>query len=96
MSWRFPSGGQSIRASVFSINPSCEYSALISYKIDWFDLLAVSPRDSQGSSPTPQFKSINFSVLSLLFVPALTPVHDYWNNHSFVCTDLCQQSNVSA
>ena len=43
----------------------------------------LSPRDSQESSPTPQFKSINFSVLSLLYDPNLTSIHDYWKNHSF-------------
>ena len=42
-----------------------------------------SPRDSQESSPTPQFKSINFSALSFLYGPALTSIHDYWKNHSF-------------
>ena len=42
----------------FSISPSNEYSGLISFRIDWFDLLPCSPRDSQESSPTPQFKSI--------------------------------------
>ena len=41
-----------------------------------------SPRDSQESSPTPQFKSIN-SVLSFLYSPTLTSIHDYWKNHSF-------------
>ena len=41
-----------------------------------------SPRDSQESSPTPQFKSINSSVLSFLHSPTLTPIHDYWKNHS--------------
>ena len=42
-----------------------------------------SPRDSQESSPTPQFKSINSSVLSFLYSPTLTSIHDYWKNHSF-------------
>jgi len=42
----------------FSISPSNEYSGLISFRIDWFDLFVVQ-RDSQESSPTPQFKSIN-------------------------------------
>ena len=41
-----------------------------------------SPRDSQESSPTPQFKSINASVLSLLHSPTLTSIHDHWKNHS--------------
>ena len=44
-----------------------------------------SPRDSQEFSPTPQFKSINFSVLSFLYGPTLTSIHDYWKNHSFDC-----------
>ena len=41
-----------------------------------------SPRDSQESSPTPQFKSINSSVLSLLHSPTLTSTHNHWKNHS--------------
>ena len=55
-----------------------------------------SPRDSQESSPTPQFKSINSLVLSLLHCPTLTPIHDYWKNHSLEYADLCWQSDVSA
>ena len=42
-----------------------------------------SPRDSQESSPTPQFKSINSSVLSFLHSPTLASICDYWKNHSF-------------
>ena len=42
-----------------------------------------SPRDSQESSPTPRFKSINSSALSFLYSSALTSTHDYWKNHSF-------------
>ena len=38
------------------------------------------PRDSQGSSPTPHFKSINSSALSFLYSPTLTSIHD-WKNH---------------
>ena len=59
----------------FSISLSNEYSGLISFTIDWLDLLAV--RDSQESSPTPQFKSINSSALSFLYSPTLTSIHDY-------------------
>ena len=40
-----------------------------------------SPRDSQESSPTPQFKSIHSSALSFLHSPTLTSIHDYWKNH---------------
>ena len=59
----------------FSIGPSYEYSGLISFRMDWLDLL---PRDSQESSPTPLFKSINSLVLSLLYGPTLTSIYDYW------------------
>ena len=41
-----------------------------------------SPRDSQETSPTPQFKSINSSALSFLYSPTLTSIHDHWKNHS--------------
>ena len=55
-----------------------------------------SPRDSQESSATTQFKSINSSALSFLHSSTLTSIHDYWKNHSLDQTDLCWQSNVSA
>ena len=55
-----------------------------------------SPRDSQASSPTPQFKSINSLVLSFLHSPTLTSIHDHRKNHNLDQTDLCWQSNVSA
>ena len=57
-------------------------------------LSPCSPRDSQESSPTPQLKSINSSALNLLYGSTLMSVHDYWNNHSFDYTDICQQSDV--
>ena len=41
-----------------------------------------SPRDSQESSPTPQFKSINSLAISLLHSPTLASIHDHWKNHS--------------
>ena len=86
-SWSFQksqfsaAGGQCIRvsasASVLPVNIQ-----------DWFPLgwtgwISCCPRDSQESSPTPQFKSINSSVLSFLHSPTLTSMHDYWKNHSF-------------
>ena len=55
-----------------------------------------SPRDSQESSPTRQFKSINFSVLCFLYSPTLTSIHEHRKNHSLDQMDLCWQSNVSA
>ena len=68
----------------------------IDFLWDWLVWSPCSPRDSQDSSPMPQFKSINSSVLSLLYGPALISVRDYWKNHSFDYTQLCWQSNVSA
>ena len=55
-----------------------------------------SPRDSQESSPAPQFKSIYSLALSFLYNPTVTSIHDYWKNHSPELMDLCWQSNVSA
>ena len=62
-----------------SISPSNKYSGLISFRIDWIDLFA---RDSQESSPTPQLKSINSSMLSFLYCSTLTSIHDHCKNHS--------------
>ena len=49
---------------------------------DWLVGSPSSPRDSQESSPTPQFKSINSSVLSFLYSPSVKSIHDHWKNHS--------------
>ena len=65
----------------FSFSPSNEYSGLISFRINWFDLLA--DQKTLESSPTPQFQSINSLVLSFLYSPTLTSICDYWKNHSF-------------
>ena len=81
MSQFFTSGDQSIgvlaSASVLPVNIQ-----------DFFPLDGLvespfCPRDSQESSPTPQFKGINSSVLSFLYGPTLTSIHDYWKSHSF-------------
>ena len=64
----------------FSINPSNEYSGLISFRMDWLDVLAV--QGTLKSLLQHQFKSINFSVLSFLYSPTLTTTHDYRKNHS--------------
>ena len=73
-----------------SISPSNEYLGLISFKMDLkldesekWKWSPCSPRDSQESSPTPQFKSINSSMLSFLYTPTLTSIHDYWKNRNF-------------
>ena len=80
MSQLFASGGQSIEA--WASHQSLQWT----FRTDFLrDGLIGSPcclRDSQESSPTPQFKSINYSVLSFLYSPTLTSIHDYWNNHS--------------
>ena len=65
-----------------SISPSSEYSGLISFRIDWFDFLAVQVIFKILSSPTPQFKSINSLALSFPYSPALTSIHDDWKSHS--------------
>ena len=79
----------------FSISPSNEYSGLISFGMNWLDLFAV-----QGTLKSllqyHRLKSINSSVLSFLYSPTLTSIHDYWKNHSLDEIDLCRQSNVSA
>ena len=80
----------------FSISPSNEHPGLISSPKDRMVGSPCSPWDSQESSPTPQFKSINSSVLSLLHSLTLTSIHDHWKNHSLDQMDLCWQSNVSA
>ena len=67
----------------------------VDFLYDWLVWSSCSPRDSQESSSTPQFKSINPSAISLLYGPILTSVQDYWKNHSFDYTGLCQQSDVS-
>ena len=94
MSWVFAPDGQSI--GVFSISPSNEYSKLISFRIDWFDLLA--PRDSKGLSRVfsrtrvqkGQFFSSQPSLWSISHIRT-------WllESHSFDYMDLCRQSDVS-
>ena len=66
----------------FNISPSNEHSGLISFRMDWLDRLAV-----QGTLKSllqhHSLKSSIFSALSFLYGPTLTPIHDYWQNHSF-------------
>ena len=85
MSWLFTSGDKNTGAS--SISPSSEYSGLISFKIDWFP---CCPSDFQKSSPALQFEGINSLTLCLLYSPALTPVHDHWEDHSPDYTGRCR------
>ena len=81
MSQFFPSGGHSI-----GISDSA--SVLPGTIQDWFPLgwtgwISLQSKGRSESSPTPQFKNINFSVLSFLYSPTLTSIHDYRKNHSF-------------
>ena len=74
----FTLGGQNIEASASA-------SAFPMNIQDWFPLDGLvwspcSPRDSQGSSPAPQFENVNSSVFSLVYGPALTSVFEYWKN----------------
>ena len=66
----------------FNSSPSNEYSGLISFRMDWLELLAV-----QGTLKSllqhHSSKSFNSSVLSFLYRPTLTFIHDHWKNHSF-------------
>ena len=59
----------------FSIIPSKEIPGLISFRMDWLDLLAV--QGTLKSPPTPQFKSVNSLALSSVHSPTLTSIHDH-------------------
>ena len=96
MSWLFSSGGQNIGVSAsMNTSPSNEHPGLISFRMDWLDLLAV-----QGTLKSIlQHHSSKASILwcsAFFIVQTLTSIHDYWKNHSFEKMDLCWQSNVSA
>ena len=90
--WSFPASGSFQRSQFFtsggqSIGVSVLASVLPMNIQDWFPLgltgwSPFSPRDSQESSPTPQFKSINSSTLSFLCSSTLTSIHDDWKNHN--------------
>ena len=88
LSQLFPSGGQSTgdSASVLPMNIQSRFP---------LGLTSLSPRDSRESSPAPQFKNINSSVLSFLHGSAVTSVHDYWENHSFDYMGIWRESDVS-
>ena len=91
MSWLFTSGGQSTGVSASASVLPVNIQGWFPLGLAWFP---CCPKDSQESSPELQFKSINFSVLSLLYGPTFMSIHDSRTNHNFDCTDLCQQSDV--
>ena len=93
MSQLFAWGGQSIRVSALaSFLQRTPRTDLLS---DGLVGYPCSSRDSQESSPIPQFKSINSSGLSFLYSPTLTSTHDHRKNHNLDKMDLWWQSNVS-
>ena len=89
MNQLFTSGGQSIGVSASA--------SVLPMNIQGCFPLGLTDLNSLLSKSSPaQFESISPLVLSLLYGPALTSIHDYWKNHSFDSTDLCWQSDVSA
>ena len=72
----------------FSISPSNKHSGLISFRMDWLDLLAVQGtlksllQHHSSKASIQKKKSINSSALSFLYSPNLMSIHDYWKNHS--------------
>ena len=78
----------------FCISPSNEHPGLISFRMDWLDLLAV-----QGTFKNLlQHHNLKASIFwnSTFYGPTLISIHDYWKNHSLNYMDLCWQSDVSA
>ena len=111
VSWLFASGSQSTgasaSASVLSVSIQDGFPLGLTGLISLLVWSPCCPRDSQESSPTSQFESINSSALRLFYGPTLTSIHnycgptltsihDYWKNRSFYYMSLCQQSDVSA
>ena len=82
MSWLFASGGQKCWNFSFSINPSNEHSGLIFFRMDWLYLFLQFKELSRVFSITT-VTSTSSSVLSFLYHPTLTAIHDYWKKHSF-------------
>ena len=76
----FTLGGQNIRASASASVLTMDYSGMISFRMDWLDLLVV-----QGTLKSLHHHSSKASILwhSAFFIIQLTSVHDYWKNHSF-------------
>ena len=62
---------------------SLQWMFRVDFLYHWLVFSPCCSRDSQESSPAPQFKSTSSSALSLLYGPTLTSIHDYWKYHSF-------------
>jgi len=76
----------------FSISTSNEYSGLLSFRMDGFDLFAV--QGTLKSILQHHSSKINSLALSLFYDPTLTSIHDYWKSHSFDKMDICRQSDL--
>ena len=81
MSQFFPSGGQSIGVSVSA--PVLPMNIQEWFPFGWTGWYPCNPRDSEESSPTPQFRSISSLLVSFLYSSTFTSIYDYWKNHSF-------------
>ena len=90
----FTSNGQSIRvsasASVLPVNIQSWFPLRLT------DLIFLQPKGLSRVFSSTTIQSINSLMLSLLYGPTLTLIHDWWKNHSFDYMDLCWQSDVSA
>ena len=91
MSRLFPSGSWSTAASVSASVLPVDIQGWFPLGFDWLVWSLCCPRESQESYSPPKFKSISYSVLSLLYGPTLTSIHNYWKNQSFEYMDLCWQ-----
>ena len=78
----------------FNISPSNEHPGLISFGMDW--LISLQPKGLSRVFSNTTVQKHHSSVLSFLYSPTLTSIHDHWKNHSLDYTDLCWQCDVSA
>ena len=81
VSWLFESGAKVLELQLQ--HQSFQWIFSTDFLYNWLLWSPWCPRDSQESSPAPQFNSINSLVRSLLYGPTLKSVRDYWKNHTF-------------
>ena len=91
MSWLFTSDDQNTGVSAQASVLPMRIQGWLPLSLIW----SCCARDSQEPSPAPQLEGINSLVFCLLDSPALTIIHDHWEDHCLDSMDLCQQSNVS-
>ena len=65
------------------------------FPLGWTNWISLQSKGALKSSLAPQFKSISSLVLSFLYGPTLTSIHDHWQNHSLDYMDFCWQCKVS-